>query len=89
MKKISRNIPTSQQDPNSSFSGNVVSSPLRGYSSGAATMQVSYESTSVPEQYPHRFSLYLQAPDYEIGIEDFESLALNRLERKSLFTRLF
>lgn len=36
----------------------------------------------MPPQYPQRLSLYLQAPSYEITIEDFEELALARLERK-------
>lgn len=76
MKKISRSsAPTVPAD--SSFNA-VTSSPLR------ATREISFEESTVPVQYPHRLSLYLQPPAYEITIEDFEELALARLERKKL-----
>ena len=101
MKKISRpsvgglssttNFPTaiSQQDANSSFSGygHVASSPLRG--GAAAAREIAYEDTQIPTRYPQRLSLYLQAPDYEISIEDFESLALSRLESKRIIFIVF
>jgi DNA primase large subunit len=50
-----------------------MSSPARG--------EIFYEDTAtIPVQYPHRLSLYTQPPAYEITVEDFESLALARLE---------
>jgi len=91
MMKISRptvasQVPPAHQDPNSSFSGQVASSPLRG-----SRREIAFEDTNIPTRYPHRLSLYLQAPDYEISIEDFESLALARLEsnEKRLFFMSF
>lgn len=83
MKKISRpSVAPLAQDPNSSFnSGQVASSPLRA---GYPVREVAYEETQIPARYPQRLSLFLQAPDYEISIEDFESLALSRLESKRI-----
>ena len=89
MKKISRPAPATgntnqnnygyQASPsrtaNSSFSMDV-DSPRP-----AAASRVYYESTAVPAQYPHKLSLYTQIPGYEISIEEFEELALARLER--------
>ena len=90
MKKISRPsaapLAAHQQDPNSSFSAQqaVTSSPLRGYSGATAVREIAFEDTQIPARYPQRLSLYLQAPDYEISIEDFESLALTRLESNQI-----
>lgn len=80
MKKISRPAVSSISTPHES-SSNLLSSPLRN-ASGSAAREISFEDATVPAQYPHRLSLYLQAPAYEITIEDFEELALARLERK-------
>ena len=77
MKKISR--PSGPKPFESS--SQLLSSPLRN-ASGSAVREISFEDATVPSQYPHRLSLYLQAPAYEITIEDFEELALARLERK-------
>ena len=77
MKKISR---PSTSTFNFESSSALFSSPLRN-SSGSAGREISFEDATVPAQYPHRLSLYLQAPAYEITIEDFEELALARLER--------
>lgn len=79
MKKISR--PAASAVSNSyDNSSQLLSSPLRN-ASGSAAREISFEDATVPAQYPHRLSLYLQAPTYEITIEDFEELALARLER--------
>lgn len=75
MKKISRNIPSSAPLDSSQH---LLSSPLRPVGNSAS---IAFEDATVPAQYPHRLSLYLQAPAYEISIEDFEELALARLER--------
>ena len=81
MKKISR--VAASLDSHSMISSPqqnyLASSPLRNNS--LSVKEISYEETTVPVHYPHRLSLYLQAPNYEISIEDFETLALARLER--------
>ena len=77
MKKISRPSTSTLAAESSNFNV-LTSSPLRG----GGVKEVSFEESTVPLQYPHRLSLYLQAPAYEITIEDFEELALARLERK-------
>jgi hypothetical protein len=82
MKKISRSSPAIHNS--STLTGQLPSSPLR---TASGSKEISYEQAVVPPQYPHRLSLYLQAPSYEITIEDFEELALARLERT--FTILF
>lgn len=76
MKKISRSGVSVNGTAHDSSFNVLTSSPLR------PTKEISFEDSSVPPQYPHRLSLYLQAPAYEISIEDFEELALARLERK-------
>ena len=80
MKKISRPTATSAVLNPYDSASQLLSSPLRN-SSGSAAREISFEDATVPAQYPHRLSLYLQAPAYEITIEDFEELALARLER--------
>jgi len=89
MKKISRpSLPivsgntalasTPRTAANTSFSvsaTNAFSSPVRG--------EIYYEEATIPAQYPFRLSLYTRSPTYEIAIEDFEELALARLERKT------
>ncbi len=83
MKKISRPQPSAPVNSpirsSSSFeSSQLTSSPLVS----SQRKEIFYEEASIPAQYPHRLSLYLRKPDYEISIEDFEELALARLERK-------
>ena len=80
MKKISRPSAATASNPYDS-SSQLLSSPLRNSASGSAAREISFEDATVPAQYPHRLSLYLQPPAYEITIEDFEELALARLER--------
>jgi hypothetical protein len=74
MKKISRSAPISAD---SSFISTGTSSPLRGNH-----REISFEATTPPPQYPRRLSLYKKSPDYEMSIDDFEELALARLEGK-------
>ncbi len=81
MKKISRPSAPSNTAADSSFNPAITSSPLRG----GSAKEISFEESTVPLQYPHRLSLYLQSPAYEISIEDFEELALARLERNIKF----
>lgn len=78
MKKISR--PSGFAANLSDHSVTIPSSPIIS----RFTKDISYEESSIPSQYPHRLSLYLKAPAYEITIEDFEELALARLERKQI-----
>lgn len=75
MKRIS-NAPVTN-------SHKIESSPLRRRD-GLADKMIEVESNDIPAKYPQRLSLYLQAPDYEISIEEFESFALSRLESKLL-----
>ena len=72
MKKISRPSVTLET------SSTLLSSPISSHA--RFNKDISYEDSSIPSQYPHKLSLYLQAPAYEITIEDFEELALARLE---------
>lgn len=90
MKKISRPQPALPSSPvvrgslaSSTGSMAAVSSPIRH--------EVYYEdaAAAVPAQYPGRMSLYLRNPDYEITIEDFEELALARLERNYILRQEF
>lgn len=81
MKKISRSTPTVAESSGQNF----LSSPLRN----APVREISFEEATIPSQYPHRLSLYQQAPSYEITIEDFEELALARLERNTIKRSFF
>lgn len=74
MKKISR--PSVALEASSTL----LSSPISNHAA-RFNKDINYEDSSIPCQYPHKLSLYLQAPAYEITIEDFEELALARLER--------
>jgi hypothetical protein len=47
-------------------------------------LPLNQDSNNVPIQYPNRCTLYLDPPDYEIDIEEFENLAISRLECKNL-----
>ena len=80
MKKISRSTAAVAAADSSflSSTGGVASSPIRG-----GNREMSFEETTIPSQYPRRLSLYLSAPDYEISIDDFEELALSRLESRT------
>lgn len=80
MKKISR--PAQPLNPTSSPARSGTTSSMMAASSPLARNEVFYEEATVPAQYPHRLSLYLNNPGYEITIEDFEQLALARLECK-------
>lgn len=76
MKKISRPSAAVNSPVSGNLSSAAMSSPMRA----ASGREISFEEATIPAQYPHKLSLYLQAPAYEITIEDFETLALSRLE---------
>ena len=88
MKKISRPQPASMAPVSSSPIRSSYSEASTAYSSSplnnasSQRKEIFYEDASIPALYPHRLSLYLRKPDYEISIEEFEEFALARLEGK-------
>lgn len=59
---------------------NVASSPAIARSVPIGGLVSSAPVSTVPSQYPHRLSLYLDPPVHEVTIEEFEEMAMDRLE---------